>query len=79
MDTINVFVIIGRGYTKQMIIKDIQEEGYKHNFFFGQGQEWDVLEKNMLMANEVWAFGDCSEFDTYEYAKEKGLDLWQMA
>lgn len=79
MDITNVFIVMGRGWNKARIVSEIEVEGYKHNFFFGQGQEFGVLEKNILLANEVWVFGDASGYDMYEYAKTKGLDIWQMS
>lgn len=78
MDMINVYIIIGRGFNKAKIVNEIEEEGYNHNFFFEQGQEWDVLTNNMHIADEIWVFGDATEYDTYRYAKTKGMDIWQM-
>ena len=78
MDIKNVVIIIGRKYTKHKIIQEIREEGYKHNFFFAQGQEWDILVKHLDMANEIWVFGDATGFETHTYAKKVNLDIWQM-
>lgn len=75
----NVVILIGRKYTKHKIIQDIREEGYKHNFFFAQGQDWELLQKQLDFCQEVWCFGDCTGFDTYEYAKKNNLDIWTMA
>lgn len=78
MDLINVFIIIGRGYNKQKIVNEIREEGYKHNFFFGQNQDWSDLVNRIHFADEVWHFGECSEYDTYKFAKKIGKDIWRM-
>lgn len=78
MDLINVFIIIGRGYNKQKIVNEIREEGYKHNFFFGQGQDFNILKDKMDFCNECWHFGDASGYDMYEYAKKVGKDIWDM-
>lgn len=69
---------MARGWNKAQIVSEIEEEAYNHNFFFGQGQEFDILEKNILLADEVWVFGNADGYDMYEYAKRKGLDIWQM-
>lgn len=78
MDIMNVYVIIGRGFTKSKIVGEIREEGYKHNFYFSQGQEWEDLVQAMKLASEVWVFGDATEYEDYEYAKRNGKDIWKM-
>lgn len=78
MDIQNIFIIMGRGWNKKQIVKELKEEGYKHNFFFGQGQDFGILEKNILLADECWCFGNCDGYDMFEYAKRKNLDIWRM-
>lgn len=78
MNIQNVFVIIGEGWTREAIIKEIEEEGYLHNFFFGAGDDMDVLAKNMSFAHEVWCFGNCDGLMTYEHARDQGYDIWKM-
>ena len=78
MDLNNIYVIIGRKFTKKKIVDEIQSEGYKHNFYFSQGQEMSELIKAMDIASEIWVFGDASEYEDYEYAKRNGKDIWKM-
>ena len=78
VDIQNVFIIIGRKWNKDKIVKELKDEGYKHNFFFGQGQEFGILEKNILLCDEVWCFGDAEQYEMYEYAKKIAKDIWQM-
>lgn len=78
MDITNVFIIIGRGWSKQKIVNELREEGYKHNFFFGQNQDWEILQQRLDYSQEVWYFGYCEEYETYKYARKMGYDLWKM-
>ena len=74
----NIYVIIGRGFTKQEVIKEIRAEGYTHNFFFGDGMTLKDKLKEMKHADEIWTFGDCKAYDDFIYAKDKGYDIWVM-
>lgn len=78
MDILNIFVIAGQGWSKPKIIADIEGEGYKHNFFFSQGQDWDILEREIKKADEIWCWGHCEGYQMYEYAKIHSMDLWKM-
>ena len=78
MDVRNIYIIIGRKFTKDKIVREVQEEGYNHNFYFSQGQEWVDLIKAMTISDEIWVFGDASEYEDYEYAKSNGMDIWKM-
>lgn len=69
---------MGHGWNKDRIVKEIKDEGYEHNFFFGQGQEYDFLTSKVDFADEVWCFGDCVGYEMYDYAKSTGCDLWVM-
>ena len=73
----NVFCIIGKEFDKEMVIDIIQEEGYKHNFFFNDGYNWDTIKGAIKIADEVWTFGDCKGIREYKYAKENS-DCWIM-
>lgn len=75
----NVYIIIGTGYDKERVVNEIQEEGYKDNFFFGQGKTYEVKEKNMKLADEVWCFNDCRGMEDLLLAKHMGKDIWQMS
>ncbi len=78
MDIQNVFIIIGKGWNKRKIVDELKMEGYKHNFFFCDGQSFEAAEKNILLTNEVWCFGECDRMYWYQYAKDKGLSIWLM-
>lgn len=74
----NVFVIIGDNWTKQNVVKVIEEERYRDNFYFGQNQDIEILKEKLEFCDEVWRFGNCEGILSYEYAVEKGLNLWHM-
>lgn len=78
MDIQNIFILIGIGWTKDEIVEDLKGEGYDHNFYFVEDQPLDELTKNVTYANEVWCFGDCSNIEMYDYARDNGLDIWVM-
>lgn len=81
MDIINVYVIADiRKFTKDDIVRNIQEEGYKHNFFFGNtlSAKAEDIAPNMTKADEVWCFGDVEGLYEYGYAKSVGKDIWRM-
>lgn len=78
MDLINVFIIVGRGWTREKVERELIEEGYSHNFSFGDGRDEDLLFKLMEIANEIWCFGDCVGYNTLKYARSKGMDIWKM-
>lgn len=80
MDIKNVYVIYDpQKYSKNDIVKDIQEECYKHNFFFGNDViNLDLIKSHLTTADEVWCFGKCENILDYKIAKEMGCDLWQM-
>jgi len=74
----NVYVIFGLGFSLEEIKKDLQEEGYTHNFFFGYGKDLDVKRKAMKIASECWIFGKVENTEDYKLALEYGVDLWIM-
>lgn len=78
LDTQNVFVIIGRNWTKDKIIKEIVAEGYKHNFFFSDGHNFSELVKKLEISNEVWTFGNVDGLEIYKYVERNGMDCWRM-
>lgn len=84
MEIRNVYVIMNTNkFTKERVVAEIQEEGYMHNFLFGNVTQFPVNDefriKHIKQADEVWCFGDCSEVHDYKLAKEIGADIWQMA
>jgi hypothetical protein len=67
-----VFVIIGVGYTKEEVIEEIRQEGYKHEFNF------DNSSSALQESQEVWCFGRVNDCDLYHEAVELGKDIWIM-
>lgn len=76
---LNVVVIIDTDrFTKDDVVKDIKEEGYRHNFFFANFHEVEKAKFAIEHAEEVWTWGDCSDQLYYKYAREVGSDIWDM-
>jgi hypothetical protein len=65
-------------FTKEDVIKDIKEEGYKHQFFFANFNDATKARVALADSDEVWCFGDCQDIVYYKIAKERGSDIWQM-
>lgn len=74
----NVYVIFGVGFSLEEIKKDLQEEGYSHNFFFSYGKERDVWKRALEISQEVWVFGKVDGYEDYEMAKAMQKDIWIM-
>ena len=77
----NVTVIIDPAkYSKEDVIRDIEEEGYNYNFFFAN-YAGDITQAKYAIqyaSDEVWTWGDCSDQLFYIFAKDVGADLWNM-
>lgn len=79
MDIRNVYVIIDhKEFTKDKVVQELKEEGYKHNFFFGNAPFREDFRNYMYKCDEVWVFGNCNGMEDYNFAKIIGKDLWQM-
>lgn len=65
-------------FTKDAVVKDLQDEGYKHDFFFGNFHDCKTAIEYMKNADEVWCFGDCKDLSYFIKAKDFGCDIWQM-
>lgn len=74
----NIYVIIGKGFDTESVIKEIKEEGYTHNFCLNYKLTYKERIREMAKADEVWCFGKADGYDDYEYAKSKGYDIWIM-
>lgn len=87
MEISNIYLIFNTDeFTKEDIIRDIKDEGYQHNFMFGNimahprnkdGYEQRI--RHIRQCDEVWLFGHCDDIIDYKIAKELGMDCWQMA
>ena len=75
----NVYIIFSRSWTLEEIKRELQEEGYTHNFFFGRtAKTYEDKIKAMEIANEVWIFGDVNGIEDFSLAKSMKKDIWVM-
>lgn len=75
----SIYSIIGKEYSKDRCINEIQEEGYAYSFYFkGDCETEDSIKYQMDVADEIWIFGDVEGMFEYEYAIENGMDIWRM-
>lgn len=75
----NVVVIMDtERFSKEDVVRDMQEEGYPYNFFFANFSEIKPTKYAIENADEVWTWGDCTDLHYYKYAREVGSDLWCM-
>jgi len=65
-------------FSKDNIIYDIKQEGYKHFFFFPKDREKEFNLEFLKSSKEVWVFGECEDMPDYKLAVELGLDIWRM-
>lgn len=72
-----VYIIYNKEqFTKDQIITDIRSEGYAHNFYFDDKENYqlDYIEES----DEIWIFGEVREYISYKFATELGKDIWTM-
>ena len=67
------------GITQEEIMQIFLEEGYTHNFHFGNLAECVSSMEYLIDANEVWTFGNCDYIEDYKMAVRLGCDIWRMA
>lgn len=80
MDIMNVYVVIDENkFTKEDVVKDLKEEGYKHNFIFSTDILVNDVVKYMNQCHEIWLFGNCKEMYENMVAEESRFSIWQMA
>lgn len=81
MDIINVLIIYNSQiHSREEIKKDLQDEGYKHNFIFHDKLKTnEEVYKILDMVDEVWTFGRVESSPIFKLAEERGCDIWQMA
>jgi hypothetical protein len=72
MDAKKVYVIIGKEMTLDEVKSEIKNEGYKFDFHFNKNIE------AMIMADEVWVFGNQYEGEEFNSAIGLGKDIWYM-
>lgn len=76
MDNRKIYVIYNeKQFSKEDIKKDIESEGYTHKFLFCDGT---MIADSLKYADEVWAWGDCSENVAFIVATNLNKDIWQM-
>lgn len=72
----DIYIIIGEGWTKEKVNRELRLERYTHNFFFGGENEFDDL--YLKRADEVWVFGNAENSEDYKLAVENKSDVWVM-
>jgi len=77
---LNVYVIYNSSeFTKEQVVHELEQEDYKHNFFFGNEViELDKRRKAMIQSDEVWIFGKCDFMQDTIMAEQMVKDRWQM-
>lgn len=79
MDLKKVFVIINEAqFTKHEVMKQLKEENYDFDFYFGRIGYQDFADLELAHAEEVWCFGECKDMKEFKMAKELGKDIWVM-
>lgn len=79
MDVRNIFILFNKDeFTKEEIVADLKEEGYKHNFIFGFKLSQENLGDYLRKCDEVWCFGECADQVEFQVSKEMGKDVWIM-
>jgi len=76
----NIYIIIGKEWTKKKVDKELIEQGDPHNFYFGNAIEVDEIDKktNLGISDEIWCFGDCEHTIDIDIARVLGKDIWKM-
>lgn len=75
-----VYIIYNKDFTtKEKIIEEMNEEGYKHYFTFSGSNSAEIGHSFLKEADEVWVWHDCSNINDYKIAKSIGKDIWVMA
>lgn len=75
-----IAIIHSDKYTKETILEDMREEGFKYYFKFINDLELDDDKALYLEASdEVWTFGDVADQYNYDIAIDMGCDIWSMA
>jgi hypothetical protein len=79
MDIMDIYVIYDKTkFTKDDIKEDLMDEGYAHNFCFGNIKEQKECYSALNNADEVWLFGDVYETEDYDLALKFNKDIWVM-
>lgn len=86
LDINNVFVIVAPDYTDDEVRKILKDDGYLHNFIFGNQftKEQESLWKEiMLDCDEIWVYG--KTYRTFgeakwqhAFANKEGLEVYKM-
>lgn len=75
----NVYIIFNKLEMTESDVRNIlEDEGYKHNFHFGDIQGNSKSISALEHCDEVWTFKDCRNIPDYIKAVELNLDIWRM-
>lgn len=78
MDIKHIFIIVGDGWTKEMVEDELEAECYEDKFAFNVD---NTKRSNTLLVDycdEVWIFGEVEHLDEYKLALGMGNDIWRM-
>lgn len=79
LDIKNILVIVDAlRFTKDQIVREIKDEGYKHNFLFANFNDFKEVEKLISSVDEVWTWGNVEDNAFYKMSKKIGADIWTM-
>jgi len=74
-----VFIIFnGDKYTKELILEELENEQFVHQFKLACDLESMEYKDYINDADEVWTFGDVSNYIQYVYAVSEGKEIWEM-
>lgn len=71
-DDKKVYIIFTEDYPLEKVKKELQEECYPYNFYFGRDSAY------IRYCEEVWCFGDVTNEADFTLAKELGSSIWVM-
>lgn len=78
MDILNCFIVYDKSkYSKEDIVEELKEEGFRHNFYFFK-EDMDLDVRELSKADELWQFGECVGEPILNYAREMGKEIWRM-
>lgn len=80
VDKKNVYILTNTSkFTKEFVVEELKKEGYTDKFVFDVDVTMDDKRKLVVVADEIWTWGDCKSHYAYRVAVEIGADIWTMA
>ncbi len=79
MDIKHIFLIVGKGWTKEQVENELIAEGYQDKFAFNLDNPRQFTKGLLVdMSDEIWIFGEVDHLPEYQWAIELGKDIWRM-